>query len=1592
MSLRTQNDTVIDDDDEFCPLCIEEFDLSDKNFKPCPCGYQICQFCYNNIKTHSEEGRCPNCRRAYDETTIQYRVPDADELKADLALKHRKAAAAKKREQEKREIEASSRKNLAGVRVVQKNLVYVIGLNPTIRDESQLLQTLRGDQYFGQYGDIEKIVVSKAKPGGNPNQGIGVYVTFAKKSDAASCIAAVDGSANGDRVLRAQYGTTKYCSSFLRNEQCNNRNCTFLHETGEDSDSFSRQDLSSMNTISSQRPHPNYPNVAASQPRAYQQPSQPGSSSSVSVQRHSNRDEGSRSSGGDSPALPSSASWANKETLAQRTRRPSMAASRGTPSPKPSPVTLATKPEEPKITIERRPQQNSESSRQHTPTPAGGPSSAQRDSVPPVTSLSTFQDKSVVLDNLVKAINSSEFRFQFSPAGLSTDELAFIENHPSLIDPYGGVKRRAMREKAEQERTKQESEAKMLAQANQAEEETLEGGSSQLGGEPEESHSAAGGRSGREPQAIQPPSQQATASNSAVGSPISAGHHFQSLNVNGRALTPLQQQQLMALKSANSQPTGLLDQLQSSSANGYDHNPLSRPNAFQNQMPPISTMSGHARQSSRFSFANDSNAKNSSQRIINQQAAIMQASTPNPIAAANSQHGLGSHYFTSGVQGPPPGLKTTGTPPVSGGGMFAQGHGFTSTMNNNLGLNVKQDGNADLMRELMRARGGTSGGGVQISEAAKREYISSLTHQHNAPPPLAPVSGLLNSLYGPQSGFYQDPGLQKQKKRGKKHRHANTSSGGGGVVDLADPSILQARMHQNSATAVAGQGLYGSQGQALHMTLDAKISGWGVGMACLHICGEVVGALIWHLEFIFSATTGHTTESSWAIFSLDEDFPPLAPPKSALDTVRIPSRSHISIGSPVSSIRSGTPTLPPGLPLPHGHPAASLINESDLGSSPSPSKRRASGQTTIAPPPGLTPPQKLREPVVSRGATPVVPESPATSKPDTANILAEVSTGSPKPKSSTFAVQGIRAPSPSRSSKRPTDEVTLTKQSKGVSKESHGKSKPIKLDISFSTLSRESASPSQTAPPYHLPALATSVVGSRPNTPGTVASRMSDSPAPRQPRVLRVVDTPKSETPPLQSSTATSGSVTAMKQRSRRPSISSVSRPATPADIGSEYDPYTSASASRANSPPPSRIGSAPVRAMSKNQVKKQRKLKAEQAESKKEEEISPTPPEDTVQAPILGRKRKTKKPSKRNVDAAEDGERTPSVANEEPQAKSSGYATPKQMESAAKISPKVEEVEEEQELDEPWRSNNTLEQLMVDSEAMGIPLKELFVERTASLPTILAQLFKSGEMDLHVHPLFNPPNLNQRVDMKCNADDYDYLKRPIHLSEDDRKKLLRGEPIRLNGGSDLLKHRCLITPRGCILRHLSAEEEDHYLSLEKSLTSAMESGHEYPVFVITEPDTTNRGGGLDALFATPEKFNIRWIDDEASRSGLITGTAEDSVILSHPSSQAPTTTPPNVFFRARSRFSSVYQLGSPQQHRSISTLGPDLEELMSVPDQELRTMIEAAQRELEVSRKDVDAVDKKAMALVKRNKKLMQQALTAALEFLTSPDAKSMS
>ncbi|KAJ5550047.1 hypothetical protein N7461_004745 [Penicillium sp. DV-2018c] len=1506
-------DSVIDDDDEFCPLCIEEFDLSDKNFKPCPCGYQICQFCYNNIKTQNEEGRCPNCRRRYDESTIQYKIPDVEEFKADLALKHRKAAAAKKKEVEKREIETSSRKNLAGVRVVQKNLVYVIGLNPTIRDENQLLQTLRGREYFGQYGEIEKIVVSKAKPGGNPNQGIGVYVTFSRKADAATCINAVDGSGNGDRVLRAQYGTTKYCSSFLRNEQCNNRNCTFLHETGEDSDSYSRQDLSSMNTISTQRQNLPPPSThRASQPISHPMRRQPSKEDSIS----------SRSGVPDGPALPSSASWANKDAAIHRARRASLTGSHASNSPRPATVNVATPTEEPK--------------RVEKPSPSP-PGVEPQTPAPKPRSRAATPRRPSPFEALIKDINSPDFKFTFSMAGLSAEEAKLIKDYPSFIDPYGGVKRRAMRDKVEQERLNREQE---LLQSVAAEEDNREAGSLQLGGEPEEIHPPRNRQTRESHGAIQPPSQQDTADNSTVGSPVSAAsHQFQGLNLAGRSLTPLQQQQLMLLKSAGNQQAGLADPLSSAALEqaaqarqGLVHNQMAQLNALQ---------AAQNRQSSRFSFGNDAGSKNiPNARMLSQ----LQSASPNPLSAASPQHGLAaSGFYASGVQGPPPGLKTAGTPPISGGGMFAQGHGFTS----GLGANgVKQDPTPELMRELLRGRTGTNVGGLQGQEAAKREFMFPFLPQHNTPPPMTPANGLLGSFYGSPAGAMPDSGgPQKQKKKGKKHRHANTSSGGGGVVDLADPSILQARMHQIGANATAGQALYGSQGQGGYNS--SMVYGGGI---------------------------------------MNEDFPPLG--DQSKDWRTVDSFGFLKSQLPgESAVRAGTPTLPPGLPLPHAHPSSSVFQERAGPSQPS----------SPAPilPPGLTDSiSRLNSPAeknpIDSPSRALSPDLKATGPPTASRVkdASQISLGSPVQKSASKA----RIQRKSESDNGPESKDSPSKPA-NQSQLSSAPSKGGPLDFAMPL------APSTKIEPVPRPG-SVSAVGSRPDTPQTTASRLSDSPASRQPRILRVVDTPKTETPPIVSAPSVPASVVGgAKSRSRRQSISSVSIPDTPGDIGWEGDFYASTNASRANSPPASsRIGSAPVRTMTKSQLKKERKQKAKEAEAKKVETLAI--PEEPVQAPIMGRKRKTKKAPATTVSTTD----APAVSGAEkmspvkPADASPVKAEPK-VDTAKKVKvketkpvkeptpPPVQEQPAQKEIPaEPWRSNNTVGQLVKDAEALGRSIKDLFLERTKPLHELLAEMHKSGELDLNKSSLFNPSNLSQRTDMKCTAEDYDLLQRPTELTEEDRKTLLRGEPVRI--GNDMLKTRCLITPRGCVLRHLEPEEEERYLELEKNMA------------IMSEPsmigdDASNPTGGLEALFANPEKFNICWVDDMPTRLGATSPSsslqAAESVIppnvllameadstRNHDwavanSAEFLNTTPAAV--RSFAAATAQHMLGNP----GMLGANPTLDDVAGLTNEELKDLSGRSQKDLELTRKEMESLDKKFAALLRRNKKLQQQALSFA-------------
>ena len=64
----------------------------------------------------------------------------------------------KQKECQRKQKAAENRKHLANVRVVQKNLVFVVGLSPRLADT----EMLKKHEYFGKFGKIHKVVINQS--------------------------------------------------------------------------------------------------------------------------------------------------------------------------------------------------------------------------------------------------------------------------------------------------------------------------------------------------------------------------------------------------------------------------------------------------------------------------------------------------------------------------------------------------------------------------------------------------------------------------------------------------------------------------------------------------------------------------------------------------------------------------------------------------------------------------------------------------------------------------------------------------------------------------------------------------------------------------------------------------------------------------------------------------------------------------------------------------------------------------------------------------------------------------------------------------------------------------------------------------------------------------------------------------------------------------------------------------------------------------------------------------------------------------------------------------------------------------------------
>ncbi|KAE8778935.1 CCR4-NOT transcription complex subunit 4 [Hordeum vulgare] len=231
-----------------CPLCMETMDLTDKQLKPCKCGYEICLWCWHHIMEMDQKdecgGRCPGCRSIYNKDTIlgtSISNQILKELCADKSILQHEQMKLQKQKSATNQLRVAEEPidHPDNVRVIQRKLVYIVGMPSEFASE----KVLRQKSFLGQYGKIENIIIDNI--GANqqiPDSGR-VYVTFSREEEAVLCIEAVNGFVLDGRPLKATFGVTRYCHIWLSNKVCQKPNCSYVHKKALPEDVCSKDDV-----------------------------------------------------------------------------------------------------------------------------------------------------------------------------------------------------------------------------------------------------------------------------------------------------------------------------------------------------------------------------------------------------------------------------------------------------------------------------------------------------------------------------------------------------------------------------------------------------------------------------------------------------------------------------------------------------------------------------------------------------------------------------------------------------------------------------------------------------------------------------------------------------------------------------------------------------------------------------------------------------------------------------------------------------------------------------------------------------------------------------------------------------------------------------------------------------------------------------------------------------------------------------------------------------------------------------------------------------------------------------------------------------
>lgn len=565
-----------------------------------------------------------------------------------------------------------------------------------------------------------------------------------------------------------------------------------------------------------------------------------------------------------------------------------------------------------------------------------------------------------------------------------------------------------------------------------------------------------------------------------------------------------------------------------------------------------------------------------------------------------------------------------------------------------------------------------------------------------------------------------------------------------------------------------------------------------------------------------------------------------------------------------------------------------------------------------APPPA--PPRQQRKVITSVAIKPVVPVLPTPSSKPTAmqkdQQLNEQAGGTePGTHSVPEASEKLKPKEEGASSSMPEAGTALTPSEPSPaisSKAANKKLRPSKLDIAAAKDTTKKAKDST-----DTAGVASGPVPSQPTTPAATAiSQASASSAtrPTQLRANRPPPLPKAETRPA--SPALAPTVTS-KQPSRRPSLTSIDRPSTPAsEKFSDNMSFASTTLSRANSPPPTKVGSAPVRQFTKSQQKKERQARAKQAEEASKIDDLPAKAKEPLQAPIIGRKKKAKKEKMQG----------------------SADSTPTVTRPTSPVPQEEEAMEEKAEPVTPVREGKKpASKIAADIKEPDTPTSPATPAsndpQKASLTaaSIFASLLKSGELSPTVSELFKSvPGLNYRFEgLELDLAGTD----ESMVSDSQMHSLDQGEAITIQKSPT---NHVVVLPDRSALRGLTAAQAARYLELRKQ---ALANG---------DVPSNQALAGLVPVLPQVSLPVARFTSRTSS---------EDQKLPNHFATPTPGPTP----------FSAHMKYGAME--------GPSDD---NFPKRVPGLSVEAAEQAYALSKKETEALEKKLNALMKKNRRLL--------------------